>query len=411
MKATLSLNFECETEMAEPIKLKIAKYSDKDVVNKFCKFASENGIAKFTVAFPHKQINISEKDEKFDLSDEFLDGILGFNGNYILNLTIVFLRLQIAFTRQESYDEITITPLTNPVSEDSVVLNSLGSMKNLFDELDSGKIITEFFSEDVKKFYEHREVALQRLEHISQKLIEDNEAYRLKIDEEKSIFKAKTASLYEEKEQALISEKARLDKREEEMELADAKSSRRKLRRDLLEQMKPSKIIADDTGKRWPIHALFIFVSGLLSFFIFSLFASSEFDLLKPTESIKLGIFSIGLVGTLTVYYRWMDAWQRLKVDESLRLRQLSIDVDRANWIVEMLSEYKNDNEIIPPEVVSALTKNMFSTRKGTDGVTHPAEDMLAALLGSSKEIEVDLPNGRLVTNGKSIKKASENAG
>ena len=93
-----------------------------------------------------------------------------------------------------------------------------------------------------------------------------------------------------------------------------------------------------------------------------------------------------------------MDAWQRLKVNESLRLPQLSIDVDRANWIVEMLSEYKNDNEVIPPEVVSALTKNMFSTRKNTDGVTHSAEDMLAALLGSSKSIEVDLPNGKLTT-------------
>jgi hypothetical protein len=52
------------------------------------------------------------------------------------------------------------------------------------------------------------------------------------------------------------------------------------------------------------------------------------------------------------------------------------------------------------------------STRKGvepiflTKAVTHPAEDVLAALLGSSREIEIDFPGGKVRADGRSVRRA-----
>jgi len=135
------------------------------------------------------------------------------------------------------------------------------------------------------------------------------------------------------------------------------------------------------------------------------------FDPLQLAHAIKLGLLSVGFVGTLTLYYRWMDAWIRRDADEELRLRQLGIDVDRATWVVEILSELKAETEKpIPDEVLAAITRNLFTGRNATSAVTHPAEDILALLLGTSREIELELPGGKMRVDGRAVRKATRKA-
>ena len=121
-------------------------------------------------------------------------------------------------------------------------------------------------------------------------------------------------------------------------------------------------------------------------------------------DVLWVSVPSLGLVGTLLLYFRSMDAWLRKQVDEELRSKQLGIDVDRANWVVEVLSE----GAVIPDEILAALTRNLFVGPNKTDAVTHPTEDALAALLGSARSIDLQFPGGGISTTGKHAKKAVE---
>ncbi len=109
------------------------------------------------------------------------------------------------------------------------------------------------------------------------------------------------------------------------------------------------------------------------------------------------------------LYYRWMDSWLRKGVDENLRMRQLGIDVDRSTWLVEVLSELKSETGAsIPDDVLTALTRNLFTERGASAAVNHPTEDILAALLGSSREVELDLPGGKVRIDGRGIRKVTK---
>ena len=91
----------------------------------------------------------------------------------------------------------------------------------------------------------------------------------------------------------------------------------------------------------------------------------------------------MSLTPSLTLYYRWIDSWIRKSVDEELRLRQLSIDVDRSTWIIEVLSELKEETAVIPNEVLVVVTRNLFVGLDPMRGVKHPTEDVLRKLLAT----------------------------
>ncbi|MDX1562919.1 MAG: hypothetical protein R3305_08320, partial [Gammaproteobacteria bacterium] len=234
---------------------------------------------------------------------------------------------------------------------------------------------------------------------------------RLRIDTEKDEYKKAVDTEYRSKEQALDERKQQLDKRQEEMDLADAKSTRRKMRQAILEKLKPEGVMSLNRAAMIPIHILLIIVSVLFLFFGVSVMRGEGFDPLVLTHAVKLGLASVGFVGTLMLYYRWMDSWLRKGVDENLRVRQLAVDVDRSTWLIEVLSELKSETGAeIPNDVLVALTRNLFAERGSSDGVKHPAEDVLAALLGSSREVELDLPGGRVRIDGRSIRKVAKDA-
>jgi hypothetical protein len=176
-------------------------------------------------------------------------------------------------------------------------------------------------------------------------------------------------------------------------------------------KLTPTRVLNVGIGKTWPIHAVFITASAVLIPLGSAVVLAPGFNPLEITRAVKLGLSS-ALLGTLTLYYRWMDAWILRDVDEELRLRQLGIDVDRASWVVEMLSELKPETEKpIPDEVLEAITRNLFTGRDATRAVTHPVEDVLAALLGSAREIELERAGGRVRVDRRSLRKAAKDVG
>ena len=241
----------------------------------------------------------------------------------------------------------------------------------------------EALSEDQKKYFEVREASLLRLEQVTERLINQNEKYRLKVDAERLKFRAPVEEEFRKKSEALDIRSSELDKREQEMDLADAKSARRKMRQDLLARLKPERVVDLRNSGTWQVHTIFVVSSAILLGLSAFIATRHGFDLLNWAHATKLGLLTVGLAGTLTLYYRWIDSWIRKSVDEELRLRQLSIDVDRSTWIIEVLSELKEETAVIPNEVLVVVTRNLFVGLDPMRGVKHPTEDVLRKLLAT----------------------------
>jgi len=119
------------------------------------------------------------------------------------------------------------------------------------------------------------------------------------------------------------------------------------------------------------------------------------------------------LFGVLTFYIRWSDDWSKRHAEEEFKLKRLELDFDRASWVVEMALEWSDEKDgAIPPELVDALTQNLFALESERGRARHPAEDVFATLLGASTELTVPFPGGaQLKYNGKGIKRAQSELG
>lgn len=90
-------------------------------------------------------------------------------------------------------------------------------------------------------------------------------------------------------------------------------------------------------------------------------------------------------MAALFVYIRWVDQWFRQHADEEFRLKRMSLDVDRASWVVETAMEWQAQNKAeIPPQLLEQLTRDLFMTSGQSTGVRHPAEDLANAVLAAS---------------------------
>lgn len=397
--------------MAQQLRITAVKLTDGELVERWLAFAKELGVANVFFRIGNEDVvhalpvenPATHSDYKaiaafIDVGAANLDAGAGVSHH------------SVRYTRNRPFDEIIIDIPSQ--HKDMVKLAQItGGIKKHFRSVDLNASLTDLFNDDLKRYYQTREATLIRLEQLSEKLIKDNESYRLRLDQHHDEYRKSLDDEYGQKNEVLDKRQEALDKREQEMDLADAKSTRRKLRQHILEKLAPKRALNVGIRKTWPIHLVFLVASGVLLVLGIGVVTSPGFDPLQVAHAVKLGLSSAAFLGTLMFYYRWMDAWIRRDVDEELRLRQLGIDVDRATWVVEVLSELKSETEKpIPDEVLVAITRGLFTGRDNTKAVTHPVEDVLAALLGSSREIEIDFPGGKVRADGRAVRRASRKA-
>jgi hypothetical protein len=48
--------------------------------------------------------------------------------------------------------------------------------------------------------------------------------------------------------------------------------------------------------------------------------------------------------------------------DEEFRLKRISLDVDRAIWVVETALEWQEQKQTIPPQLLEQLSRDLFAT-------------------------------------------------
>lgn len=262
------------------------------------------------------------------------------------------------------------------------------------------------------EFYRLREDSIKELERLARSITKETHAYRVANEAEtaklreqlRSAADTENAALeesYRLKADKLSEAEAELTEQRKQLDDRSARHARRQLRQDLKEKLAESithfSLTKDTQKKRWPVHVIFVALLSIAGFVIYH----GVFDPPDTTNQVLLWFqlvrVPVGLVGfalTAVFYIKWNDTWFRQHADEELRLRQTTLDIDRASWVMEMLLEWQEDKGGTPPAtLVDRLTVNLFSDKQ-TALVKHPAEEFSAALLGASSGMKVSIPSG-----------------
>ncbi|WP_417378326.1 hypothetical protein [Gimesia sp.] len=275
----------------------------------------------------------------------------------------------------------------------------------------------------------HSEI-LTRLERLNEELIQKGTEYREQLDQDKRAEKAKLDANFEERSKSLEEEhKSKLEKIakiEEELNLARQDIDDRNntiVRRDNRDSMlKEVKDRFEDFGvskatekKRLPV---FTFMSLLISVFTVLLIFSLVDQKLKigATDSIELSGYYhyvrttfcvFGLISSILYAIKWHDKWAKQHSDLEFELQQFNLDISRANWVIESCLEWKKETESdVPPELLDAMTRNLFKSKlDDSENVIHPADELASAILGSSSKMKLNIAGNEIELNPRKLPK------
>jgi hypothetical protein len=208
-----------------------------------------------------------------------------------------------------------------------------------------------------------------------------------------------------------------LAERQKALDNRDNTHARRQKQEDLnkiLQSFHASfKLTLDTAKKRWPVHGAFIagltVLAGLIGINTWHSFQVVAAGDTQPYwwYPLRLSVFTVGFIGLLVYYIRWQDNWAQSHADEEFRLKRLELDGVRASWLVEVLLEWQREGKAeIPSELIERLGAGLFEVSAPRAGATHPVEDAIARVLGSSPSVQLDFPGGKVSLDKKSIDRA-----
>jgi hypothetical protein len=292
--------------------------------------------------------------------------------------------------------------------------------------------LLEGISPLVGNAYEQMRQATSRLMELNSQITRDNEQYRKRLESDYDLAKTKLETEQHNRREALDAEYAAkleaLESRESELAAhrkalddRDNTHARRQKQEDLISKLEryqtSFKLTADTDNKRRPIHAAFSF--GLLLLAV--LIGVNTWYALQPLQQgipfwwppVRAVAYGGALVFLLIYYIRWQGSWAQIHADEEFSLKRLELDGIRAGWLVEVLLEWQREGKSeIPAELVQRLGANLFtgSTSGRNPSPTHPAEDILASVLGAAASVDIDLPRGTAKFDRKALDRAKGTA-
>jgi hypothetical protein len=267
--------------------------------------------------------------------------------------------------------------------------------------------IDRLLGDELAAFYRARESGLLRLETLNQKLTEDTDQYRQKLDERfdarvakaDETFAARSADLESAtrvQREAIETRATALDAREKSLDDRASRHARRALRGELQhalsERGKEFRLTRGTGEKRIAVHVLYSSLLVLLvALAVYEVMRSGGATDVAVLTRLALTVATIIAVSIL--YIRWADQWFRQHADEEFRLKRMSLDIDRASWVVETAMEWEQQNRApIPAQLLEQLSRDLFVAGPRSGPVRHPVEDLAAAVLSASSSLKVNLP-------------------
>jgi hypothetical protein len=245
--------------------------------------------------------------------------------------------------------------------------------------------------------------------------IYDKKAFQLEqkvtsqAEELEQSYSQKLATLEEQKRE-LEEEKKRLDDRANTHARRDL---REKLKKELENRTEDFSVTTETNKLRKPIHAACL--AGLISLAIAISFSSywavQALNMQLPTLILLLSLakpfgLSIAALGLLAYYIRWMNRWFDRHAEAEFKLRQFSLDIDRASWVIESTLEWRQSGAgRIPTVLLKSITHNLFVHPNEEKDEMHPGDYLASAIMGNAKQLKFGLGGAEVEMSGKDLRK------
>jgi len=273
------------------------------------------------------------------------------------------------------------------------------------------KPFLEFLEEDQRQVYQSREQEIQRLQRMQENFFEDMTKYTLKQQGEQQKFQNGLEKAFADRQTVLEGEhQERLTQFEQrELELKQLRTEiddreNRQARRDIYKELK-NKLkdrsstfeLSDGTKyRRWVPFGFILLLLTLLGRGFWICFKRNVFEGTGQISWITVGSqigFGVAFIAVATFFIRWTHQWFQKHADEEFHLKRLDLDIDRANWLVELAMEWKNITKSdVPQELLDKLSRNLFVIGDEGSRDMNPSETLLAGLFGKSGSIDIEYP-------------------
>ncbi|MGZ2428361.1 hypothetical protein [Rhizobium redzepovicii] len=283
----------------------------------------------------------------------------------------------------------------------------------------------------VQSLLKSHQTMVTRLEGMVVDIGERATRVRIELDEEFNARKSELELQFAQREtdaQRTVEEQKRILSEQDEELRARAKllddRNNTHARRALHEQLKGRladrfknlDLTPQTKSSRTPIHWAVVAVAGILAVLI-AAFTYEAIDTLARANSTtservlvtaKSATASLGFLGIISWYLRWLNRWFERLADAEFQLKQFELDINRAQWVVETAFEWKiTQNAPIPDSLLENISRNLFSkSEKDEDADMHPADYLASAILGRASAVSLKIPGGGEVSlNGRGIRK------
>lgn len=220
-----------------------------------------------------------------------------------------------------------------------------------------------------------------------------------------------------EREIALNEEAEKLEKRKNQLDDRDNTHVRRELRDQFRKHISSFKdrfrLSKDTQSLRLPIHVTVILIEFVcLSLIYLNLTTLGAVQ--DVWDRVLFALKTVGLTffaaGTAIWYLKWLTRWSDRHADGEFHLRQLELDMERANWAVETTFEWKNTQEAsIPDPLIESITRNLF-VRESDKGEREesPVDHLASALLGEASKAKLNIAGNELHFERSALRKAGK---
>lgn len=354
-----------------------------------------------------------QKSKKF--KNRAIAELLQLNGQIIKSVSVRINKDAITFRRPGDNRDSIETSLAT--IENFKALQIIAKLQTNLVEVGAGAWRAEVLGEGVASNLQARESELDRLqgitENIFEKLADEATVLQAKFDLKNDELRQEVAREREDTAELYALRQAELDKRSEELdarikEVDDrgSKYARRQKQSELIDKVQ--EIITEKKSasfmvspQRYWVHFVCLIVitvsfTGVLMTLqvgtdLFKDNTSNPATWVYLLKSVGLGAF---FVGVSTFYLRRLTIWSDQFDEEMGEYRQLSLDITRAGWFVEMAMEWKEDkDDEVPPLILEAMSRGLFLRGAQEQGAMHPVEQAMAILLGSASNLKLG-PNG-----------------
>ncbi|MDX2187767.1 MAG: hypothetical protein SFV32_12600 [Opitutaceae bacterium] len=241
-------------------------------------------------------------------------------------------------------------------------------------------------------------------------LAQEGEAMRKKIETEE----AKRNYLLDTREESIKAREEAITEREKQFETKEAAYVARQKIGEQAAQLKAWteswQVTTNTNSKREPIRkacivGLWVFGGSFLIGFAHNvaiLWTPADLAQIQAWQwvlvSLKTIIPAAGFSSILVYYIKWSSAWAKRHADEEFQMRSRLVDLGRSAWLIEAVRDAAENGKDLPPELLTGLSRNLYSNSTAEDDVQpHALADFVAAGLqrvvlkgpdGSSVEAE-----------------------